>query len=311
MKPVISYYGGKQRQAKNIVPLIPKHTVYVEPFAGGAAIFFAKPWPNVSANKHYLEYLNDIDERLIRFYRVLQTPEKREARIERLSLTLYSEAEHAKAKDLESGSDIDRAWAYYVNIQQSFSNELHAGWSRKVYNRNGSATWVSQVSRLPEYIERMASVGITCQDALTVIEQLDSPQTFFYCDPPYPGTNQGHYEGYSVEDFQALVDTLDKCQGSFILSNYEQPEATIPDDWERFEFDAVASSRGRVGYDRSKKADESHQNRKRTEIVWRRFNRVPVRPEIQALYASGAFDCFASPKEDLSTLPLFQSLGAP
>lgn len=308
MKPPISYYGGKQRMASKIVPLIPKHTVYVEPFAGGAAIFFAKPWPDVSQKHNYREYLNDKDERLINFYRVLQTPEKREALIERLSLTLYSEAEHTKAKDLEAGSDIDRAWAYYVNIQQSFSSQLHRGWGRILFSENKQASWLNKVSRLPDYLERMASVGVTCQDALKVIEQLDSPQTFFYCDPPYPNTDQGHYEGYSIADFQALVNTLDKCQGSFLLSNYEQPEAKIPDDWERFEFDAVASSRGRVGYDRSKKADESRQNRKRTEVVWRRFNRVPVRPEIQALYASGAFDCFASPKEDYSTLPLFSEL---
>ena len=310
MKPPISYYGGKQKMVPNILPLIPKHTVYVEPFAGGAAILFAKPWPDVSNKSHYREYLNDKDERLINFYRVLQTPEKREALIERLSLTLYSEAEHAKAKDLESGSDIDRAWAFFVKIQQSFAKKLQGGWGRAVFSENMQATWLNIVSRLPEYLERMASVGITCQDALKVIEQLDSPQTCFYCDPPYPGTDQGHYEGYSAEDFQALVDTLDKCQGSFLLSNYDQPEAKIPDDWERFEFDATNHSRGRVGYDRSKKADESHQNRKRTEVVWRRFNRVPVRPEIQALYASGAFDCFASPKEDFSTLPLFAQLGA-
>lgn len=310
MKPVISYYGGKQRMASKIVPLIPKHTVYVEPFAGGAAIFFAKPWPDVSNSHHYREYLNDKDERLINFYRILQTPEKREALIERLSLTLFSEAEHAKAKDLESGSEIDRAWAYYVNIQQSFSNVIGGGWRRGVFARNLQATWVNQVSRLPEYIERMSSVGVTCQDALMVIGQLDSPQTFFYCDPPYPDAEQGHYGGYSIADFQALVDALDKCQGSFILSNYEQPEARIPDDWERFEFDAVASGRCRVGYDRSKKADESHQNRKRTEVVWRRFNRVPVRPEIKALYTSGAFDCFASRREETAQLHFFEFEGA-
>ena len=310
MRPVICYYGGKQRMASKIVPLIPRHTVYVEPFAGGAAIFFAKPWPDVSNKAHYREYLNDKDERLINFYRVLQTPEKREALLERLSLTLCSEAEYAKANELESESDIDRAWAYFVNIQQSFSNKLSAGWRRSISSRNEQATWLNKVSRLPDYLERMASVGVTCQDALKVIEQLDSPQTFFYCDPPYPNADQGHYEGYSVEDFQALVDTLDKCQGSFILSNYDQPEAKIPDDWERFEFDVIASSRGRGGYDRSKKADESHQNRKRTEVVWRRFNRVQVRPEIKALYDSGAFNCFASPKEETAQLDFFELEGA-
>lgn len=292
MKPPISYYGGKQKMAHHIVPLIPKHTVYVEPFAGGAAVFFAKPWPQVTNMDHYREYLNDKDERIINFYRVLQTPVKRDELIERLQMTLYSEAEHQKAKDLDSGSDVDRAWAYYVNSQQGFSNLLNKGWGRSVYGRNQQATWTNKIAQLPQYLDRMASVGITCQDALTVIKQYDSPQTFFYCDPPYPNTNQGHYSGYTLQDFQDLVDTLNQCQGNFILSNYDQPDASIPTDWQRFEFTATASSRGRVGYDRSKKEDESSQNRQRTEVLWRRLNRVPVREEIAKLYASGAYDCF-------------------
>jgi DNA adenine methylase len=306
MKPPISYYGGKQRMVPNILPLIPKHTVYVEPFAGGAAVFFAKPWPKIENNNHYREVLNDKDERLINFYRVLQTPEKREALIERLSLTLYSEAEYVKAKDLKSGDDLQRAWAYFVNINMSFSNQLGGGWGRQVFAANAAATWLRRVKRLSEYLERMSSVHIACDDALKVIRQWDSPQTFFYCDPPYPGTDCGHYSGYTIEDFQALVNTLNECQGSFLLSNYEQAGATIPQDCERIEFETTNHSRGRVGYDRSRKADESGQNRQRTEVIWRRFNRVPVRDEIKRLFASGAFDCFASaPTAETNDLPLF------
>lgn len=286
MKPPISYYGGKQKMSSKIVPLIPKHTVYVEPFAGGAAVFFAKPWPKATKT-YYREYLNDKDERIINFYRVLQTPVKRDELLERLQLTLYSEAEHQKAKDLDSGTDVDRAWAYYVNISQSFSNVLSSGWKRCTFGPNFAAMWAERTKRLPLYLDRIASVGITCQDALTVIKQYDSPQTFFYCDPPYPNADQGHYAGYTLQDFQALVDTLNQCQGSFILSNYDRPDANIPADWERIEFTATASSRRR---DRSK--DESDQNGQRTEVIWRRFNRVPVREEIAKLYASGAYDCF-------------------
>ena len=292
MKPAISYYGEKQRMASKIVSLIPKHTVYVEPFAGGAAVFFAKPWPDVSNTHHYREVLNDKDERLINFYRQLR--DNGEALIQRLTLTPYSEAEHRDSlrENLLCEDKLEAAARYYINIQTSFSNKLNGGWGRNVYTCNSAATWANKVSRLPEYLDRMASVYIACDDALKIIKQWDSPQTFFYCDPPYPNTDCGHYEGYMLQDFQALVDTLDKCQGSFILSNYDQPTINIPANWERFEFEATASSKGRVGYDRSKKADESDQNRKRTEIVWRRLNTVPVRTELQTLFDTGKFDCF-------------------
>lgn len=296
MKPVISYYGGKQRMASKIVPLIPQHTVYVEPFCGGAAIFFAKPWPKVTSRDHYREVINDHDKRLINFYQQLR--DNGPALVDALQLTLYSEQEHRLAKELDCEDKLEAARRYYVNVQQSFSNVIGCGWKRGVYSNNLGATWANKVAQLPEYLDRIASVHIACEDALKVIKQWDSPQTFFYCDPPYPSADQGHYRGYTLEHFQALVSTLDTCQGSFILSNYDQP-LKIPENWERFEFEAIASSKKRVGYDRSKKADESDQNRKRTEVVWRRFNRVPVREEIQKLYDSGAFDCFAKPAQEL------------
>jgi DNA adenine methylase len=42
MKTPITYYGGKQKMLKHILPMIPKHTCYVEPFVGGGAVFWAK-----------------------------------------------------------------------------------------------------------------------------------------------------------------------------------------------------------------------------------------------------------------------------
>lgn len=282
--------------ASKIVPLIPQHTVYVEPFCGGAAIFFAKPWPNVTNTDHYREVINDHDKRLINFYQQLR--DNGPALVDALQLTPYSEQEHQIAKELDCEDKLEAARRYYVNVRQSFSNVIGGGWGRAIYSRNQAATWANRIAQLPEYLDRMTSVHIACDDAFTVIKQWDSPQTFFYCDPPYPGTDCGSYKGYTLEDFQALVNTLDACQGSFILSNYNQP-IEMPKDWERFEFKTTASSGARVGYDRSKKADESNQNRKRTEVVWRRFNKVPVRQEIQKLYDSGAFDCFVRKENTL------------
>ncbi len=296
MPPPISYYGGKQRMASKIIPLIPKHTIYVEPFAGGATILFNKPWPLVTNTDHYREVLNDKKEDLIHFYRTLRDPVSGPKLCDRIALTLYSRAEHALRKNAASDDPIERAAIFYCDIQMSFSNSQGCGWRTGLFGRSFGATWANKVAKLPEYIARMAAVHVECDDALDVIKRWDSPQTFFYCDPPYPGADQGHYGGYTRDDFRALVETLHAAQGSFLLSNYNQPD--MPESWERFEFSARGSSAKRGSREtRGAKADDG--NTARTEIVWRRFNRVPVRPEIQKLYDSGKFDCFCSERASL------------
>jgi DNA adenine methylase len=59
---LLRWPGGKKRLLKTILPMIPQHRTYVEPFAGGASVFFAK-------EPVAREVLNDINPELMRFYR--------------------------------------------------------------------------------------------------------------------------------------------------------------------------------------------------------------------------------------------------
>ena len=55
------YAGGKFYARKLILSHVPSHTAYIEPFAGGGSIFFAK-------HKVPFNQLNDIDDELINVY---------------------------------------------------------------------------------------------------------------------------------------------------------------------------------------------------------------------------------------------------
>ena len=68
--------------------------------------------------------------------------------------------------------------------------------------------------------DRLSKVQISCHDAIDVIKERDTPDTFFYLDPPYIGAEQKHYKGYKKEDFKQLLDVLSGIQGKFILSNF-------------------------------------------------------------------------------------------
>lgn len=287
MKPPFSYYGGKQRMVSKLIPLIPKHTVYAESFGGSGALLFAKPWPRVTSTSHYHEYWNDGNELVYNFFYQLRN--NGDKLCELIALTPYSETEYEIAKDFTDCDDLEKARRFFVNIMQSFAKKLNGGWGRSVYSRNVAATWQNKIN-LTHYLERIMSISFSCSDALKFIDQFDSPQTCFYVDPPYPNTEQGHYSGYTAEDFDKLVGKLKTIQGSFLLSCYGNDECDQL--FERFEFEAHCSASGenKVGNDRSKES-MSNTNKKRTEVVYRKFS-VEPRSEIKKLYASSAFDCF-------------------
>lgn len=261
MKPLTSYYGGKQRIATKILPYFPPHTVYVEPFAGGATLLFAKKHLAVTNNDHYREIINDTNQLLINMYRV--AIEKPEQFKNKLDATLYSQADYVKANNIinnfEHYLDIDLAWAYFITLNQSFNNIANNGWSTTVYGRNHAATWNNKINSLsPEMLNRIKSVYVSCEDAIKCIKRWDSPQTLFYCDPPYPKAEQGHYKGYSIEDFRLLCNTLDNIKGSYVLSNYQQ-EIEPKSATNKVEINATMSA---------SKATNTRLDSSRSEILW-------------------------------------------
>ncbi|KAA9333375.1 DNA adenine methylase [Hymenobacter busanensis] len=248
MKTPISYYGGKQRLVPEILPLIPKHTQYVEPFCGGAAVFWAK---NPSAH----EVINDIDGRVVNFYRVLQTrfPELQQM----IRGTLHSEADHRRAKtimDLEEADSVERAWAFWVQTAQSFSNKLYSGFGHG-HNRSDGGKFTNTVNskRLQIaadnglYTSRLEGVEVFSRDAIGLIKAKDRADVFMYLDPPYKGSNCGHYTD-KVEVFDRLLEILPTLQCKWLMSSYPDErldELRKQHGWHTQDIDANLSVSGK------------------------------------------------------------------
>lgn len=276
-KTPVPYYGGKSRLANRIVQLIPKHIRYVEPFFGGGAVFFSKPRPDVSP-KHYREVINDKNELLINFYRVYR--DRPAELIHRIDKTLYSASEYKEAERVLKTRDADEvtmAWAIYVSLTQSFSNRMGGGFRRSRVSSDLPSIFRNQVSRLQLFEHRLQKVIVECSDAIDIIYKWDSPDTFFYVDPPYPGCEQGHYRGYTQEDFEGLIAVLRKVKGSFILSHYDNP--AIPATWERFEFSNYCAGRKR---------------KHGTEYLYRKVRKTGHSATAREVFNSGKLDCFAA-----------------
>lgn len=214
----LTYYGGKRRMIQYILPMIPKHKIYVEPYFGGGTVFFAK-------SPSYLEVINDIDSQLVNFYMQIQT--NYDTLKEKIELSLYSEELYKWSKlvyyNKIKASEIDRAYATWLIFNMSINSCPECGWS---YNNGTGGSHSGKLlahkrdSFCPWLKERMRYVQISQRPAIKVIKERDSIDTFFYLDPPYPNTNQGHYAGFTLEDLEELLRVLESIKGKFMLSNY-------------------------------------------------------------------------------------------
>ena len=251
----IRYYGGKGRMAGEIISLIPEHTHYCEPFAGSCAVLFAK---KVSP----IETINDHNDALITFFRVLQDPKGWAMLCRKLKWTMCSRAEMRRAgdvlKDCSSHCNIDVAWAVWVQLNMAVGSKFRG--SIGFCKTTTKVDKPRELHRRKEVLlfahQRFSQVQIESVDALEFIEKYDAPGTIFYIDPPYPGADQGHYSGYTATDFAGLVSLLGSISGKFILSNYDQPG--VPVDWWCKKIQTFA------------KAGPGQASR-RTEVLWANF----------------------------------------
>lgn len=214
LKTPISYYGGKQMLLKYILPKIPTHQLYCEPFFGGGAVFFAKP-------KSETEVINDRNGEVINFFRMTQL---RFDELEKeIRTTLHSRELYKKALEIYKSptkhTDLKRAWAFWTLTNQGFASMIGSwGFGRDSSREVSVANKREQFTKV--YSERLKVTQIENNDALKVLKRCDTPDTFFYCDPPYINTHQGHYKGYTETDYKELLETLSNIKGKFLLSGY-------------------------------------------------------------------------------------------
>ena len=214
------WVGGKSRLRKSIIPLIPPHQCYVEPFGGAAWVLFGKdPSP--------IEVLNDIDEELINFFRVVKR--QPEALVKSFDLELVSRSEFRRLAAVEphSLSEVERAHRFYYLIMAGWGGEArYPRFQTSTADGGHGNRLIGAMKTLGKRIEpvhnRLKTVIIENLDWRECINRYDRPTSFLYLDPPYPGNgaNYKHNMREEMEHF-AIAERLHSVQGKWMLSSYD------------------------------------------------------------------------------------------
>ena len=238
MKPIIKYRGGKSKEINNFIEFIPnQYDRYIEPFAGGAALFFYLA-PNAAL-------INDINSRLVNFYSAVRDNfDSLKAELTRLELTYRSnqmEYEQIKMKDksrhVENKNEalyyllrdmyngivekkyLDATLYYFIN-KTSYSGMLRFN-SKGEFNvpfgryKNFNTQLVSE-----EHSGLLKRTEITNDDYSEIFNRC-TVNDFVFLDPPYDCifTDYGNIEqnGFAEDDHRRLAQDFRNLESKSLM----------------------------------------------------------------------------------------------
>lgn len=212
MQTVFPHPGSKRRLLPKILPLVPEHRVYVEPFAGALAVFLSK-------DRSRVEVINDADGDLVTLYRYVRWHS--EALVAELGRHLTSRADFEALVRNPGFTDLQRAARFFLLKVCSIGGQSrHYGRDPRAFHGYRESY---HAPLLRELAERLRGVQIECGDWERVVSFYDAPDAFHYVDPPYVDCGTTSYAPFKEADMERIRARLDTIKGRWILSCDDSP----------------------------------------------------------------------------------------
>src|SRR5205807_5336127 len=160
----------KNRLAKKIISLIPEHTTYVEPFCGGAQVFFHKE-PSA------VEILNDLNEDIFNFLRVCKLHHEELLRYLHFCIVSRRWFELFEKTPPETLTDVQRAARFFF-LQKNCYGGLIVRRNFTISVEDGSNYNPKSLPKLLERAhERLLNVQLECLPYETILRKCDRAST--------------------------------------------------------------------------------------------------------------------------------------
>lgn len=224
-RPVFKYQGAKFRSARWIISFFPPHRVYTEAFGGSACVLFQKV--RVSA-----EVYNDVNDELVRVFRVLRDKDKAKELQRLLELTPWAYQEYADSQE-DCEDEIEKVRRTIVRSYLSMNARgivrRNSGFSARLnkatYTFDQAKAWLTYSPVIMSFYKRLQGVVIECRDAGDIIRWYDTDKTLHYVDPPYVNStwrsrSRVYEKIYDDNEHERLLNQLLNVKGCVVLSGY-------------------------------------------------------------------------------------------
>lgn len=196
--------AGKKRLAARLVKLIPPHQVYVEPFAGSAAVFFEKE-PAAA------EVLSDGDPEISFAFRAIKSLTNDELAALRRKDWVGREKTFLALREAKPRGKVAKLYRFLY-----LSHFAYGKLRGKSYNHNAEGIEARTMDRVDTFRDRLKNVTVRSGHYADVVKEFDGKDTFFFLDPPYPGHNVE--VGEDVFDEVEFRKVLDSIKGRFLVT---------------------------------------------------------------------------------------------
>lgn len=238
-----NYFGGKFTWLKHLYEYFPADFYHLAEVFGGSAVV------SLNYEKKAIITVNEINSDITNFFEVLR--DRPDELIAKLLFTPCSKSEFDKCWEY-SPEPVENARRFYVRVRQSFfglgAQRQNKGWHMAVNHLNANrgetvSKWKNAVNKLTEIAFVLRdNIQFTNFDYKDFISKTDSPNTFFYEDPPYvesvrASKNDYKYE-FTTNDHIDLADINNKLKAKVMISGYDSDlySKELYKDWVKVEF---------------------------------------------------------------------------
>lgn len=224
MNSFIAWVGSKRLLRGRIVPLIPEHSCYCEPFMGAAWVFFGK---DPAASR--IEVLNDVNSDLVNLFLVVKYHPDEFLR--ELSFAVPSRKMWERFRGDRGLTDIQKAARFFYFLKNCYGGKLDPPTFGKRRGSKPAFNPETAIALVEAASKRLARVIVEELDFADCIAAYDAAGTVFFCDPPYFGTTTPYLVDFGGEEHEKLAEVLARIEGRFILTIDDRREVRKLYEW--------------------------------------------------------------------------------